>query len=599
MEGFRSRAEEKRAGAGRRDSGAPDGGKPRPGGGIWEQERRRNGMDGKKLYNILLVDDETDVLEVMKKKVNWEELGFFVAGTAENGQEAMELAEQIHVDVVLTDINMPFMDGLTLCRKIKENDRSIRVVIYSGYDEFEYAREAIHLEAEEYLLKPISAKDLEQVFGKIRASLDGEMAQRRDMDRLYEYYQRSLPQMQEQVVISILEGRVSRERAMSLMRMYEMDLESNCYVAAVLQGSFPSGGEQFQLYTLSLMDLVRDYLKDAPVHCCVNYLNQIVVIFLLERKEELERVLYDLEQIVRMANRMLEGRTTAAVGQTVEDLMEVTVSYKEAENAMEYRAVLGGENRIIYINDIEPRPQASVMTQEYDYQEIVRAVKLGEREEVSQAVHQFIGKLKILAATPGQYQIACVELLTEFIKIGRSYKLHIREIFGSDRVPWQEIDRFSSVEELENWLLEICNSLRRTLRSQRKDSTARMTEEAKAYIEAHYRESDLSADRLCRHLGVSNAYFSTVFKREVGEGFAAYLTRIRLEHALELLAATEDKTYIIAEAVGYTEPNYFSYVFKKQYGVSPTRYRANRKAAGKPEGAGKTGESEKTGTPEK
>ena len=105
----------------------------------------------------------------------------------------------------------------------------------------------------------------------------------------------------------------------------------------------------------------------------------------------------------------------------------------------------------------------------------------------------------------------------------------------------------------------------------------RLTEKARDYIEEHYAESDLSAESLCRHLNVSAAYFSTVFKREVGLGFAAYLTKIRLEHAVQLLTSTEDKTYIIAEAVGYTEPNYFSYVFKKEYGISPSKYRASLK----------------------
>ena len=108
------------------------------------------------LYKILLVDVVVDVLRAMKKKIDWEAMGFCLAGTAENGQEALEMAEQLHIDVVMTDIKMPYMDGLTLCRKLKENYRNIKVVIYSGFDDFEFAREAVHLEAEEYLLKPIS-----------------------------------------------------------------------------------------------------------------------------------------------------------------------------------------------------------------------------------------------------------------------------------------------------------------------------------------------------------------------------------------------------------------------------------------------------------
>ena len=162
------------------------------------------------LYKILLVDDEMDVLRAMKKKIDWEAMGFCLAGTAENGQEALEMAEQLHIDVVMTDIKMPYMDGLTLCRKLKENYRNIKVVIYSGFDDFEFAREAVHLEAEEYLLKPISVKDMEEVLTRIRQKLDDEINEHRNMNRLYEYYQKSLPAMQEQLVMGILEGKGDR-----------------------------------------------------------------------------------------------------------------------------------------------------------------------------------------------------------------------------------------------------------------------------------------------------------------------------------------------------------------------------------------------------
>lgn len=530
------------------------------------------------LYHLLLVDDEADVLQVMKRKIDWEALGFSMAGTAENGQEALEIAEQTHIDVVLTDIKMPFMDGLTLCRKLKENYRNMKVVIYSGFDDFEFAREAIHLEAEEYLLKPISARDLTEVFRKIKESLDQEIAERRNMDRLNEYYQKSLPAMQEQLISSILEGRTTGERAQSLLKTYELNLESRCYAVAIIRGSLNARTDDpIQLLNLSLMNLIQDYLKDRLRYHCMNYLDQIVIIFLLEKQDELPNVLYHLEQICKISGRMLDMRTTAALGQIVDDLMNITASFQEAGNAMEYRTIIDADGQVIYINDIEPRPQDSVELPEYNYQEILRAVKLGDRDETSKAIRRFIDTLKCRAVTPGQYQIACVELLTEFTKVGRSYQLDIRDIFGKDRVPWQEIDQFSSLDELENWLLDICTNLRRTLRHERKDSTLRLTEKARTYIEEHYAESDLSADSLCRYLNVSAAYFSTVFKREMGLGFAAYLTKTRLEHAVQLLMSTEEKTYVIAEAVGYMEPNYFSYVFKKEYGISPSKYRANLK----------------------
>mgnify|MGYP002649727471 FL=1 len=527
------------------------------------------------LYNILLVDDETDVLEAMKK-IDWEALGFCLAGTAENGQEALEMAEQLHVDVVMTDIKMPYMDGLTLCKKLKENYRNIKVVIYSGFDDFEFAREAVHLEAEEYLLKPVSAGDMEAAFSKVRKKLDQEYDEYRNLNRLSEYYRKSLPAMREQLVMGVLEGRIAGERARAMMETYEICLDSPFYVVAALYMDVNPREEQpqpAQLFTLSLKDMVQDYLKNRTRFFSTAFLDQVIVIFMLDEREEIDQVLYHLDQICKMGFRVLKSSVTAAVGQICANTDALHTSYEEAVNAMEYRSILGS-GQVLYINDIEPCSEENILVTEHEFQNLVHAVKLGNRDETNAAIAQIMDSIRKERISPGQYQLLFMELLSELMKIGRAYKLHPNQIFGEHAGSWQELYRMVTVDELEGWLQEVCTNLRHVLRHERRDSAARLTEQAKAYIEEHYKESDLSADSLCRCLNVSAAYFSTIFKREVGMSFVAYLTKIRLEHALELLRTTEDKTYIIASRVGYMEPNYFSYVFKKQYGISPSKYRA-------------------------
>lgn len=529
------------------------------------------------LYNILLVDDEADVLQAMKKKIDWEAMGFCLAGTAENGQEALEMADQLHIDVVMTDIKMPYMDGLTLCRKLKENYRNMKVVIYSGFDEFEYAREAVHLEAEEYLLKPISARDMEGVFRRIREKLDQEFSEYRNLNRLSEYYQKSLPAMQEQLVMSILDGRITGERAKNMLETYDMKLKAPYYVVATLfaeENHKDIHNSNAQILALSLRDMAQDYLNERIGFYSTIFLDEVNLVFMLNKEDEMERVLYHLDQICKMGYRVLKVPVTAAVGQICSQLEFLNTSYQEAKNAMEYRTIMGG-NQVIYIHDIEPSPKESVSLMEYDFQNLMRAVKLGDRDETNAAIGQFMESIRSLSISPGQYQLLFMELMTEIMKIGRSYKLHTEQIFGENSVSWQELYKYISIDDLEQWLQEVCTNLRHTLRHERTDSTMKLTEQAKEYIEQHYKENDLSAETLCRYLNVSATYFSTIFKKEVGLSFVAYLTRIRLEHAVELLRTTEDKTYVIAEAVGYTEPNYFSYVFKKQYGFSPSKYRAN------------------------
>lgn len=528
------------------------------------------------LYNVLLVDDEADVLQAMKKKIDWEALGFCLAGTAENGQEALEMAEQLHIDVVMTDIKMPYMDGLTLCKNLKQSYRNMKVIIYSGFDDFEFAREAVHLEAEEYLLKPISAGDMEAAFSKVRKKLDQEYDEYRNLNRLSEYYRKSLPAMREQLVMGILEGRIAGERARAVMETYEICLDSPFYVVAALYMDVNPREEQpqpAQLFTLSLKDMVQDYLKNRTRFFSTAFLDQVIVIFMLDEREEIDQVLYHLDQICKMGFRVLKSSVTAAVGQICANTDALHTSYEEAVNAMEYRSILGS-GQVLYINDIEPCSEENILVTEHEFQNLVHAVKLGNRDETNAAIAQIMDSIRKEPISPGQYQLLFMELLSELMKIGRAYKLHPNQIFGEHAGSWQELYRMVTVDELEGWLQEVCTNLRHVLRHERRDSAARLTEQAKAYIEEHYKESDLSADSLCRCLNVSAAYFSTIFKREVGMSFVAYLTKIRLEHALELLRTTEDKTYIIASRVGYMEPNYFSYVFKKQYGISPSKYRA-------------------------
>lgn len=528
------------------------------------------------LYNVLLVDDEADVLQAMKKKIDWEALGFCLAGTAENGQEALEMAEQLHIDVVMTDIKMPYMDGLTLCKNLKQSYRNMKVIIYSGFDDFEFAREAVHLEAEEYLLKPISAGDMEAAFSKVRKKLDQEYDEYRNLNRLSEYYRKSLPAMREQLVMGILEGRIAGERARAMMETYEICLDSPFYVVAALYMDVNPREEQpqpAQLFTLSLKDMVQDYLKNRTRFFSTAFLDQVIVIFMLDEREEIDQVLYHLDQICKMGFHVLKSSVTAAVGQICANTDALHTSYEEAVNAMEYRSILGS-GQVLYINDIEPCSEENILVTEHEFQNLVHAVKLGNRDETNVAIAQIMDSIRKEPISPGQYQLLFMELLSELMKIGRAYKLHPNQIFGEHAGSWQELYRMVTVDELEGWLQEVCTNLRHVLRHERRDSAARLTEQAKAYIEEHYKESDLSADSLCRCLNVSAAYFSTIFKREVGMSFVAYLTKIRLEHALELLRTTEDKTYIIASRVGYMEPNYFSYVFKKQYGISPSKYRA-------------------------
>ena len=202
------------------------------------------------MYSVLMVDDEEDVIRAMQKKIDWESIGFRIMGYAHNGIEALDLADQEAPDVVLTDIKMPYMDGLELAHNLKIMYPSVRILIFSGFDEFEYAKEAIRLEVEEYILKPVDADELRKIFIKIRESLDREMDERRNVQKLRDYYMESLPLLQENFYSTLVEGNVKEADIPRFLADYQIEMNSPMYAAVVVHTSttqLPEGIARFCL----------------------------------------------------------------------------------------------------------------------------------------------------------------------------------------------------------------------------------------------------------------------------------------------------------------------------------------------------------------
>ena len=159
-------------------------------------------------YRVLLADDEEEIRTGISLKIDWSALGFSLVGEAGNGEEALELAEQLRPDVVLTDIKMPFMDGLELCRRLRQSLPGARLVVFSGFDDFEYARQAVSMGVSEYILKPINAPELSQVLTRLREQLDRQRLERRDMETLRRRYEESLPVLRELFYTRLLGGQL-------------------------------------------------------------------------------------------------------------------------------------------------------------------------------------------------------------------------------------------------------------------------------------------------------------------------------------------------------------------------------------------------------
>lgn len=525
-------------------------------------------------YSVLLVDDEEDVIQIIMKKMDWESMGFQIVGYAHNGVEALEMAEELQPDVVMTDIKMPYMDGLTLSRKLKELYRTVKIIIFSGFDEFEYTKEAIQIEVEEYILKPIDARNLKEVFGRIHEKIGREMDEKRNVDKLREYYMESLPILQENFYTSLIDGRIPEGEVEKYLSNYQIDLTGPCYVVSILHISttdIPQNMNPF-LLGVSVKKLAEEHMEGEWKSRILMYLGDIVVITQFEEQEQITAFTDFMDQFCRLAKHVCEATVTAGIGYVCDNLPDIRLSWQGARSAVSYRVIYGNA-RAINIAEIDPMENVDERWEEQEIQKILKRIRMGTREELETEISHCVCRFLQDGTTMQKYQIFIMGLLTELFRFCNNNQLDSVEFYGEKGEAFDKCMQMESPKELEQWLLKVCEKLQETVQQERQASTRSFVSRAVEYVQEHYSDRNITIESVCRELGVSAAYFSTIFKKETGKTFISFLTDYRMEKAVELLMTTSDKTYIIAEKVGYADPNYFSYAFKKQYSMSPSKYR--------------------------
>jgi two-component system response regulator YesN len=535
------------------------------------------------LYRIILVDDEEEVRKGIIRKIDWETLGFQVVGDAENGQDALEKIEQLEPNVVMTDIRMPYMDGLTLTSWIRQKYPSVKVLIFSGFDDFEYAQQAIKLNVTEYILKPVNVEELTQILNRVRENLDQEIEQRRDVDRLRESYLNSLPILRELFLNDMVRGNMPAEDIRQKLEEYKIDiLGAEKWLTAVINVENETAEEtglilhqEKELIPISVKSLLEDNLKDYCRFTAFNSAVGITLIAAVDGEKKQTSLIDLLGDICKEIKRILQVTVTIGIGYFCMDLEQLPAAYQSAVDALGYQEIVGTGN-IIYINDMEPVSRGKLQLETRDEADLIAAVKFGTREKIEAAARSFASRMENARVHMRQQQVYQMSIINCLIRLMQQQDLDLGAMFGTDEMYGKVIYGNMKPEEFASVITEVGCRMNEAMNRERDKTAKKVILEAKQYILDHYQDPELSVDVMCRQLHMSPAYFSTVFKRETGQTYIAYLTEVRLDKAVELLNTTDDKTYVIAQKVGYQEQNYFSYVFKKRFGISPTKFRGSQ-----------------------
>ena len=536
-----------------------------------------------KRYTILLVDDEAEIREGIIKKIDWEKYGFQIIGSAETGRDALEIAESMRPDVVMTDVMMPFMNGLELGEKLIRMIPDIKLIIFSGVDDFEYAQRALKMQAVEYVLKPIDAAEMGGTLIRLKENLDREYEKKRDLETLRQHYIESIPIIREQFLVGLVEGRADQEQLQRNSGLGQLDLDAWGYTVGLFRLEPKEleaiKGELFSDHDIALVPTTLRQMTDETLHLYAKvssfyYGDTVGIVANLYKKGDIFKLAEGMDLICKNMKKIYGLTVTGGIGTICHDPLELRYTRKEAQTALSYRISLGS-GQAIYLGDVEPENNASLQFQGSDERDLIAAIKLGNEKEIRGEIHKIFCRLQEHMLMTEQLSVYFTEVKVGFLRLLQYYNIRQEELFGKgDMLPI--LDGMQSLEDGMEWMLDISLKMSQLITKSRVSSRSAITTRAKDYVNEHYANEEMSVEMVSQILHVSPSYFSSLFKKEVGVSFITYLTDIRMEKALELLENTDDKSYMIAEKVGYSEPNYFSYVFKKHYGLSPQRYRKRK-----------------------
>lgn len=532
---------------------------------------------------VFLVEDEYIVREGIKNNIDWEKNGYDFCGEASDGELAFPMISEKRPDIVITDIRMPFMDGIELSRMIKEEYPEIKIIILSGHEEFEYAKAAIQIGVEEYLLKPINGDELLQVVNRVAQKIKEENESRETLqegegDENFEYAKR-------QLLSSLIDDNASLSDAMEQGKKIHLNLMAQCYNIMMLKLQRKNKEQGFSQRILELYKTMEDALKEQDGQSIMfdRAPEGKVILFMGSGEEEIRRNMDVFAGQFREILPEYEDVTYfGSVGVPVMRLRELGESYEAASHGFSYR-FLTEPNQIVDNHTVFDQTRnekkfscsiGSVDIQNLDKQKIESFLKGGEMDEIHFFVEEYMkntgdaGKNSMIFR---QYIVmdmffAASHFLTQ-ITDGRE---QLGEPFES---PEQMQKIVSDLEATVVYIKELFTKVMQVRDAQTTEHNSDVVENAKKYISENYHDEELTLNTVAHEVNVSPNHLSAMFSQKTGQTFVKYLTDVRMHRAKELLKCTSKRSNEICEEVGYRDPHYFSHLFKKNVGCSPIQYR--------------------------
>lgn len=542
------------------------------------------------MIKVLIVDDDAIARTNLKTMIDWGKYGFEIIGEAVNGSNAIQIIDNCVPDIVITDMNMPVMDGVALIEYLESNHHRIKVIALSGYDDFDYVRQSMKRGTVDYLLK--HKLDPELLLSTLRITqkvISNDKETIEHIQKLQEQLTVGRSIMKQDFIRQLVLGGTSGiEEIKEKINELGISIGSRNLAVVVAEiDDFTFIKDRFNVKEInklvsSIVDMSTDVLNDMGkgVVSHIEAGKFVMILSFENMRSDLyinNHAIATIERVKTSIKRYLNITACFSLSRQFNDITEINKYYKEAETALKDK-FFKGKDKII-------RESATVhISNEFlnldinDEKRIITALKAVDRQKVKECIQGIFEKVLINRASQKSIQMICAELINIINRVARESAIDAKMIYSDEDIPYNEMKKYETITEVEQWIINIYGKLLSLLEvSNINFNFTEPTQKAMEFILRNF-DKNISLNDAALYVGVNSSYLSRVFKEDCGKGFTEYLNLIRVEHAKFLIENGDSKLKEIIKSVGFNNYTYFFKVFKDTLGMTPLEYEGNCKA---------------------
>jgi len=523
------------------------------------------------MYKLTIVEDECDVRNRLVSMIRKSGSRFEIISEYETGIDAYDGIISDSPDLILTDIRIPYINGIELVKMVRDVQPLVKIIIITGYNEFDYAKEAANLGVVGFISKPITLEDMKELLEKAEKALDNEFLTASNLDRLSDFYKNSLPVIRENDLYRLSNMSEVPPSFENKLRGNGIRLDYSCFIMCIFDfDKIPEGDmERYDLVFSSIRESIAGDFCEVYDFDLFNRHEKLCLILksnVLPTVKELER---QMERIIQRAGRYSDMPVSVGISNIYEHNRNFAAMVKEAMRALAYRSIVGGQ-KIFFYGESNP-PVSRITVEENRIRELGYMLRFQSVEDCIGRIDQIMDSL---SCTGDSLYYTATSILNILIRACDDLESLNIPFEGPDSLHRRLFESKTDAEVCE-YLKSLVPVIRQINDSVIMDNAEHNLRRVISYMETHFCEPDISFDSLAREVNFSVSYISALLKKNLNLSFVKMLTGLRIEKAKELLANPSLKIIDIAEQLGYNDSYYFSHCFKKYVGISPKEFRNN------------------------